>query len=772
MRQRRALLALGFVVAALSVAAPTAVSAQDIACDRGDLEVVGVSFVGNNAFTDAQLALGLVTTPSTWFRRVFRIGTRRCLDTLEVQRDPIRLLYFYNQRGFLGTRVAVKIDTVRKSAVKVVFGIREGDPIILDELTITGLDSVPRSDRIIAGLPIRVGERFDKIAMEASKDTILRRLRDNGYPAADLFRSYESDSAKRVASVKLDVATGPRARIGVVNIKVTPREGENEQISRSQVQRTLGFESGDLYRERELERAKRELYLSDAYRHVEVSPDTASLAPSGDSTIDVNVSLAESYMRSLRPSFGWATLDCFRTQVDYSDFGFLGGLRRLDVSARASKIGVGYPTEATGAMSQLCSQSARDDIYSDTLNYYVGATLHQSSLFGVRLLPSLTVYSELRSEYKVFQRYTPIGTVFSLNQQLPRRIGATYAYQLEYGRTNAEPAIFCGVIGICDVNEQNFLKRSQRLATISITLARDRRNDPFYPTGGSTMTLELRNASQLIGSDPDLQFNKIVADASWYWALPKNSVLVARLRGGLVFGREITLGTDTTVFIPQQERLYAGGATTVRGYKQNELGPVVYLPDTLKVCAAPTGECVEPQVDAPDTVYFSSNPQFSPQTLPVGGNSVLVANLELRMPSPYISDRLQFAFFADAGQVWTRGGTGIEQSFRSLRITPGIGARFASPVGPIRLDVGFNPYQRQAGAAYFDAPPQAGEAPLYCISPGNGLPVTGWHKHAYEPNEKPAQQAPAKECLASYEPKKRSSFLHRLSFQASIGQAF
>jgi len=771
MGHRRALLALGFVVAALSLAAPTTVSAQDIACDRGDMEVVGVEFVGNRAFSNAQLAIGLVTTPSSWFRRVIRIGTRRCLDTLEVKRDPIRLLYFYNQHGFTGTKVGARVDTVRKSAVRVVFGIQEGDPIIIRDLTITGLDSVPRSDRIIRDLPIKVGERFDKIAMEAARDTILRRLRNTGYPAADLFRSYESDSAARVASVKLDVATGPRARIGAVNITVTPREGANEQISKSQVRKTLGFEPGDLYRERELEDAKRALYLSDAYRHVEVRPDTASLAPSGDSTIDVNVTLAETFMRSLRPSFGWATLDCFRTQVDYSDAGFLGGLRRLDVSARASKIGVGYPTEATGAFGDICPR-AKEDVYSDTLNYYVGATLHQTSLFGLRMLPSLTLYSELRSEYKVYQRYTPVGAILSLNQQLPRRIGATYAYQLEYGRTNAEPAIFCGVIGICDVNEQNFLKRSQRLATVSVALGRDRRNNAFYPTGGSTMSLELRTANQLIGSDPDLQFNKILGDASWYWALPRNSVLVARLRGGLVFGREVTLGTDTTVFIPQQERLYAGGANTVRGYKQNELGPVVYLPDTVKVCSAPTGACVYPTVDAPDTVYFSSDPAKRFRTLPVGGNSVLVANLELRMPSPYISDKLQFAFFADAGQVWTRGGAGIEESFNSLRITPGVGIRVASPVGPIRLDVGFNPYQRQSGAAYWDAPAQAGEAPLYCISPGNGLPVTGWHKGAYGEDEKPAQQAPTKECLTSYQPPKASSFWKRLSFQASIGQAF
>ena len=772
MPQRRALLALGFV-AAVSVATPAAARAQDIACDRGDVEVTSVQFVGNNAFTDAQLAIGLVTTPSSWARRVFRkIGTRRCLDTLEVRRDPIRLLYFYSQRGFLGTRVAARVDTVGRKKVKVVFGIREGEPVILDELTITGLDSVPRSDRIIARLPIRVGERFDKTLVQASIDTILRRLRDNGYPAADLFRSYESDSAKRVASLKLDVATGPRAHIGAVNIVITARDEGRPQISDAAVRSTLGFEPGDLYRERELEDAKRALYLSDAYRHVEVSPDTASLKPEGDSTIDVNVSLAESYMRSLRPSVGWATLDCFRTQVDYADFGFLGALRRLDVTARASKIGVGYPTEVGGLVKDLCKRT-REDTYSDTLNYYVGATLRQSSLFGVRAVPSLTVYSELRSEYKVFRRYTPIGALLSLNRLLRGRIGATYAYQLEYGRTAAEPAIFCGVIGICDVNEQDFLRRSQRLATGSITLGRDRRNDPFYPTAGSSMSLELRNASQFIGSDPDLQFNKVVADASWYWALPRNSVFVARLRGGVVFGQRITLGSDTTVFIPQQERLYAGGANTVRGFRQNELGPIVYLPKEYQVCISPQGECVTPATDM-DTVYFSSAPESERDLLilPVGGNSVVVANAELRMPSPFIPERLQLAFFADAGQVWTRGGTGAEQSFGNLKVTPGVGVRLASPVGPIRLDIGYNPYQRQSGAAYFDAPEQGGKALLYCVSPGNGLPVTGWKRNMTSADPAPIQANPSRGCPTSYSPLKRTSFFHRLTFQASIGQAF
>ena len=774
MQWRRALPALGLVVAALCLATPATVSAQDIGCDRGDLEVVGVNFVGNRSFPDAELLNRIITTPSSWARRTLRfIGAQRCLDSLEVLRDRVRLLVFYSRRGFTGTRVVAQVDTVRRDAVKVSFGIQEGEPVVLEQFTITGLDSVPRADRITADLPIQIAGRFDQDAVEIARQSIERRLRDNGYPTATIFRSFESDTAKRVANLRFEVITGPRARIGTVHITVTPREEGKQQISERSVRRTASLEPGDLYRERDLESAKRALYLSDAYRHVELAPDTSTLAPVGDSTIDVRIGVAESFMKSLRPSVGWATLDCFRARLDYSDFGFLGALRRLDVSARASKIGVGYPTEINGRMSQVCSPSAREDTYSDTLNYYVGATLRQSSLFGFRAIPTVTLYSELRSEFQVYRRYTPIGTILSLNQQLRGGIGATYAYQLEYGRTAAEPAIFCGVIGVCDVDEQEFLKRSQRLATGSVTLGRDRRNDAFYPTAGSSMSLEIRNANRLIGSDPDLQFLKLVGDASWYWALPRNSVFVARLRGGVVFGQRIGLGVDSSAFIPQQERLYAGGANTVRGFRQNELGAVVYLPDTLKVCIAPTGTCVTPTT-AMDTVYFSSDTTKAPsRILPVGGNTVAVANVELRMPSPFIPDRLQVAFFVDAGQVWTRGASGAERSFGSLRITPGIGVRVASPVGPIRLDVGFNPYDREGGSAYYDARPGSDRrAPLFCISPGNGLPVTGWRPDRTETDPQPTQANPARGCPTSFRPEQRGGFFRRLSLHASIGQAF
>jgi len=779
MARCRALLALGVVVACVIVASPATARAQDIACDRGDMEVERVEFDGNRAFPDPYLANRIVTTPSSWVRRVFRfVGARRCLDPVEVQRDWVRLVVLYDQHGFSDASATVVVDTVSPTTVAVRFSIREGEPTILQQMTINGLDSIPRPERITNDLPIRQGARFDRALVEASRDTMLRRLRDNGYPMADLFRSWESDTATKSARLRFEVIPGPLARIGAVNVSITARDGtrdsSHETISATAVRRVVGVDPQELYRERDLEAAKRSLYLSDAYRHVEVTPDTASLAPAGDSTIDVNISLAESFMRSTRALGGWATLDCFRAQMDYADVGFLGGLRRLELSARASKIGVGKPTRVSGPMKNLCGQ-ARQDLYSDTLNYYVGATLRQSALFGVRILPSITVYSELRSEYLVYRRFTPIGTIVSLSQALPRRLTGTYAYQLEYGRTSAEPAIFCGVIGVCDVDEQDFLRASQRLATLSVTFGRDRRDHPLNPTAGSLMSLELRNASQLIGSDPDLQFNKVVSDASWNWPVGGGVVLAARLRGGLVFGQRIALGSDTTVFIPQQERLYAGGANTVRGYRQNELGPVVYLPESeaLRVCTEPTGECITPDA-ARDTVYFSSNESEDPsRVLPVGGNSVAVANVEVRVPSPVLPERLQLALFADAGQVWTRGAGGVERGFGQLRVTPGFGVRVATLVGPIRVDVGYKPYERESGAAYIDAPVPAGggEAPLFCVSPGNGLAVTGWKPDISLNDPDLKQETAPRGCPTTFRPEKRSA-LRRFAFHVSIGQAF
>jgi outer membrane protein assembly factor BamA len=85
------------------------------------------------------------------------------------------------------------------------------------------------------------------------------------------------------------------------------------------------------------------------------------------------------------------------------------------------------------------------------------------------------------------------------------------------------------------------------------------------------------------------------------------------------------------------------------------------------------------------------------QVSPTGGNTLAVANVELRVPSPVFSNRLRLAAFVDAGGAWQRGANSTDPV---VRVTPGIGVRLNTPLGPARLDVAYNPYRLQSGPLF------------------------------------------------------------------------
>ena len=88
------------------------------------------------------------------------------------------------------------------------------------------------------------------------------------------------------------------------------------------------------------------------------------------------------------------------------------------------------------------------------------------------------------------------------------------------------------------------------------------------------MRAEVRSsASPLLGTSSNQFFNKGTGDIAWFAPFGWHNVLSARIRAGTVIGRR--LSDSSEAFVPPQERLYAGGATSVRGFQQNELGDVV-----------------------------------------------------------------------------------------------------------------------------------------------------------------------------------------------------
>jgi len=118
--------------------------------------------------------------------------------------------------------------------------------------------------------------------------------------------------------------------------------------------------------------------------------------------------------------------------------------------------------------------------------------------------------------------------------------------------------------------------------------------------------------------------------------------------------------------------------------------------------------------------------------------------------------------------VWNRGTPQVSNP--KLKVTPGIQVTAFSPVGPVRISVGYNPYQRPKGPLYYEATAQGGA--LLCVSPNNDIPTHFVYDATGTLITNIAQETRTGGCPASYQPAVDNRFRSKLTFSFAIGQAF
>ncbi len=678
-----------------------------------------LKFEGNSAIDKTTLQNAIGTTSSSFFAtsglvRWIGLGEKRYFDELEFRRDVLRIAVLYKRSGYSD----VKIDTlVRRTNgdVYITFRIKEGPPILVDSLAVSGLDSLPEGTRrgVLVDLPLRQGHPFNRFLMQGSADSIEQRLENRGYPEAKVFTGFESNQEHHTAIVTLDVQPGGRAVFGAVRVEGTQR------LDPVVAQNLLQARTGRRFSEDALLQSQRNLYKSDLVSSTTVTIDSAHYSAGADS-VPVLVRLTESKPYRVRAGIGYATQECFRTSAGWTIRNFLGSGRLLELSGRMSRLGVGRPFDF-GFDNNICRGSREDTVGSAKVNYNLTATLRRPAFLSPQNTLALSLFSERRSEFKVYLR-EDFGASVELSRETPRRrLPISLSYTLSYGRTEATSASFCAFFNACTPDVIDQLRQRRLLAALSGRISQPHANSPIDPTRGSNASLEATWASRLIGSSPLQQFTRVFAEVAWYRPLSQSVVFSWRVRGGLIFSPEVAVGSQTNAFVPPEQRFYAGGPNDVRGFNRNELGPVVYV--VSKAALDSVGG--DPGRLSSDAVQVS----------PTGGNTLVVGNVELRMPSPIWSSRLRLAAFVDAGALWERGRTDIAPA--KIRITPGIGLRVGTPLGPARLDVGYNPYTLLPGTLYrADA-----SGALAAVQDGYTLPP-------------------------------KSGFLHHLVFQFSVGQPF
>lgn len=672
--------------------------------------VRGLRFEGNHAIDDYTLSTAIATSNSSWMAtawwvRWLGLGEKKYLDEIEFRRDVVRLLLLYRQSGFMRARIDTLVRRTDKGA-DITFRITEGPPVRLTQMTITGVGGILDTAVLRKSLPLQVGAPFNRFLFQASADTIVARLQNHGHPAAEVLRNFDSNADSLTATAQLDAEAGAFARIGSVLVRGLVR------IDTTTVLRAVPLRPRGQFMLDQLYESQRDLYSLGLFSSVSVS--LADSVMPGDSVVNPLIQVVEGPRHRVRAGIGYGTVDCFRAQAGWSALNFLGGGRTLDLTGSLSKLGVGSPTDI-GLGKNVCSHlDHATDPTADTVNYSLGATLVQPAFLSERHTASIGVVAERRSEYLVYVRQD-VGAngvvVFNANRQMPLSLG----YGFSVGNTVANPVVYCVFFKVCSEADRKFLAQSRRFAAITATAVRNRVNSVIDPTTGSEFNLGLVYASRLVGSDSLYEFNRGELNYAQYYSLDRSTVFAWRVRGGAIIPPRITLAGQSALFVPPDQRFYAGGPNSVRGYAQNALGPRVY---------------VEPIV-----VGKNNDTTFSaPQPAPTGGTAVFVLNAELRFATPVLPSRMRVALFVDVGQVWERGEA--LGSTHGLRVTPGAGLRFVTPLGPVRLDAAYNGYASDPGALYYQ-----NSTTIQLISP-------------------------------SYQPPQPSSFWKRLEFQFAVGQAF
>src|SRR5690606_29144855 len=152
----------------------------------------------------------------------------------------------------------------------VTFSIEEGRPVLADSITFVGAEPFAGTG-LLDDLPVRPGDRWSTLALDAMRDTLARRLRNSGYPYVDVLRHTLFPAGEPYsARVTFEIQPGTRARYGPIQVVGT------QNLEESTVLRTLPFRSGDPYRIDQLVDAQARLFGLEIVRTASMTQDLES----------------------------------------------------------------------------------------------------------------------------------------------------------------------------------------------------------------------------------------------------------------------------------------------------------------------------------------------------------------------------------------------------------------------------------------------------------------------------------------------------------------
>jgi outer membrane protein insertion porin family/translocation and assembly module TamA len=723
------------LAAALLACAPRPLRAQGGDEEREAPRVVKLDFTGNEAFGDGMLEDAVATEtsrcksilvqPICWVSKSPLFYERNYLDRTELRRDILRLRVFYWRQGWRETQV----DTVvarKGEGVAVTFRITEGEPTRVASVRVrqAGDSAVLSDDEIERAMMLRAGEPASLVALDSSVTLLKQALADEGYADA-VVRSDTMvvDSARRAAAVAITLEPRWLTRIGEVVI------AGNARVSDRTIRRSLTMRPGDVYRRQEILRSQRNLYESNLFRHAAIV-----IPPKGDSLKTIEVAVREAPFNETRASLGFNTVDFVQTEGRYTRYNFLGGARRLDLRAVVGNI-LAPQLNGSGIFQDIAenmTETERNSFLRPT--WQLSAAFTQPWAGSAANSFGLDAFAHRRTIPRVVID-RGFGASASFTRQVMERAPLSAVYRFETTEIEASDVYFCVNFGVCERATISALRGRRELSPFALSFFTDRTDDLFFPTRGWTVRADAEHASGVTFSD--FRYNRVSGEGSRYWAVGERRVIAAHVRGGWVRalpGVAEAVGlrdvANELALIHPRKRFYAGGSQSVRGFGENQLGPLVLtvdpqrLRDSVEVDGVMQPGCTDASIaDASCDPSAVPSDEFTPR--PTGGTALAEASVEYRFP---IWRELGGALFLDGAFVGSGGLADVAKGNGAL--TPGFGVRYYTVAGAIRVDIGWRPSltENLAVITQVEAPGQERRI-VQLATPKSYSPVRGFWDH-------------------------------------------
>jgi outer membrane protein insertion porin family/translocation and assembly module TamA len=634
---------------------------------EGRSSVDAVEVRGNDKIDEDDITEKIATTESEKFLGLFRgiIYEYSVFDRNVLQRDLARVEAVYREHGYYEAHArAGRIYENDSKHVRVEIVVDEGPLTTIRRITVNGLDGVPKDivDLVHqgAGIELPKGKAFTQDRFDKALNRVRRTLTDRSYAYTSVKNEAAVDLVEHKADIVLNITPGPPCTFGKVTF-----EGLGP-LPEFKVRQVAAIEEGKPYSEAVTEGAQQALLDLGVFASISITPDLVE-PPTG--IVDVNVKAEPTRLRTVRLG-GGLEFDALKTDlhgvVGWENRNFFGGLRTFAITFKPGV--VLYPIRVnniTGSgLKPLPEERLRLDFLQpgfieSRTNGFIRPELNAQALLldpnpppGARVIG----YAEFRNA---------IGAERTFWRHL--QISLSHNFQAAY------PYVYVGT-------------KDPTLGTLYISYPElqanlDFRNDKIHPRSGFYLLNTLQVAGGPFGGQArDIKFQP---DFRGFVPIYKKKLTLA-VRGSLGFLLAQNYGGSVqhprSEFEGSEERtrdfqltffrgFFSGGPTQNRGYPLRGVGPTDFVP-----FLSPAAELAKINAQCGGTYDCRS---------PTGGFTLWEASLELRWD---IKGPLSVAAFCDSSDVSPQE---LDIRLNHPHLSCGPGARYDTPVGPVRLDVGY-----------------------------------------------------------------------------------